>query len=151
MRKIYGIILSSLAVVIGSGLLASPAYSGAQDGDWDQLHVAVFSESSGDVDTQIGEDDPEEETISVEPGSKLFVVIQADFTTQSKDQAIGISWRQWAGTWAVASQKGTGSGTDWEFWESNYASEETRTIHFTGSGGAMYLEDSTQDAQDPSG
>ena len=73
------------------------------------------------------------------------------FTTQSKYQAIGISWRQWAGTWAVASQKGTGSGTDWEFWESNYASEETRTIHFTGSGGAMYLEDSTQDAQDPSG
>ncbi len=122
MRKIYRIILS-LAVVIGSGLLASPVYPGGSDGVWDQIHVAIFSESSGDVATQIGGDD---ETYTVEPGSKLFVVIQVEFSIQSKDQDIEISRRPWAGSWAVASPIGTGSGTDWEFWNSNYASEETR-------------------------
>ena len=147
MRKIHGLILS-LAVVIGSCLFASPAYAGGSNGVWDQIHVAVFSESGGDVGTQIGADDG---TYTVASGSKLFVVIQANFTTQSKDRDIEISWRQWAGTWAVAEPIGTGSGTAWEFWNSNYASLETRAIHFTGSLGAVYLEDSTTDAGDPVG
>jgi hypothetical protein len=145
MGKIHRIILS-LAVLTASCLLASPAYSGGTDGTWDQLHVAVFSESGGAVDAQIGADDG---TYTVASGSKLFVVIQADFSIQSKDQDIEIMWRAWAGTFAVASPKNTGSATAWEFWNSNYASLDTRTIHFTLSNGAVYLEDETTDAGDP--
>jgi len=115
---------------------------------WDQLHVAIYSESSGAVGTQIGGDD---EAYNIEPGAKIFVVVQANFSTQSKDQDIEISWRQWAGTWAVASPKGTGSGTVWEFWDSNYATLGAATKHFADSVGAVYIEDQDSDGGDPSG
>jgi hypothetical protein len=147
MRRIDRIILS-LAMVIGSCLFASPAYPGGSNGVWDQIHVAIFGESSGNVGTQIGGDDV---AYTVEPGRKIFVVIQANFTTQSKDQKLQISWRQWGGTWAVASPKGTGSSTAWEYWESNYASLGAATIHFAGSLSAIYLEDSNTDGNDPTG
>ena len=147
MRKIHGLILS-LAVVIGSCLLASPAYAGGTDGEWEQIHVAVFSESGGAVGTQIGSDDG---TYTVAAGAKLFVVIQADFTTESKDQKLEISWRAWAGTFAVASPKGTGSATAWEYWDSNYASLDTATTHFTGSLESLYHEIITNKDPDPLG
>lgn len=137
----------SLAVVIGSCLLASPAHPGqTANGVWDQIHVALFSESSGNVGSQIGSDD---QAYTVDPGTKLFVVIQADFSTQSKNLTIGVSWRPWGGSWSVASAIGTGSVTAWEFWESNYNNLASATDHFTNNWDALYVETSDTDGNDP--
>jgi len=151
MKRNYSKLISVtliLVVVLTLFAFPTPAYAGGTPGEWDQIHVAIYSESSGDVGTQIGGDD---EAYTVAPGAKLFVVIQANFTTQSKDQDIEISWREEGGTFAVASPKTTGSDTAWEFWESNYATLGAATAHFTGSEGAVYIEDQDSDGGDPLG
>ena len=142
----FTLIILTIVILTGAYFVV---YAGAQDGAWSQDHVALFGASGTAVGDQIGGDDDAEYVVAP-TDTKLFAVIQANFSTQSKDQDIEVSWKISGGGWAVASQKETGSGTDWEFWESEYTTLGVATNHF-GSAGSVYIEDQDSDGGDPAG
>lgn len=151
MKRNYSKLISVtliLVLVLTAFVFPTPVYAGAKVGVWMQVQVAIYSESSGYVDIQIEGDN---EAYIVEPGTKLFVVIQADFTSESKQQEIGVSWREWGtSTWAIASPKTADPGSYWKFWNSEYDTKQLATNHF-GSLGSVYIEDSTSDGGSPKG
>ena len=121
------LIILIIAALIG---VASLVYAGATEGIVEQDHFAVFEDNSGDKGTQIESDDT---ALSINPGQKIFVAIQGNWTSLSKDSNFGIKWRTWEGTWTTTAVIGAGSATDWEYWDSNYTHSADIGAHFSGS------------------
>ena len=107
-----------LVVMLVVFAFPTPVYAGAKPPLGEQSAYAVFENNIGDVGTQIGSDSS---PVTVDQDQYIFVCIQQDFTQALKDHDMANQWRTWGGTWETMAVIGAGSSTDWEYWDSNYA------------------------------
>ena len=132
-----------LVVMLVVFAFPTPVYAGAKPPYGEQSAYAVFENNGGDVGTQIGSDN--NSPVTVDQDQYIFVCIQQDFTQALKDHDMANQWRTWGGTWQTMAVNGTGSSTDWEYWDSNYPDRAENAVsdHFgdTAQGNYMWESD----------